>query len=323
MQAFREHHLSGHDGTPLFARDVGSGLPLALCDGIVCDGFIWRYLIRDFRDRCRLVHSHYRGHGRSSDPADLDAATLEDVCADLAAVLDALDVQSAVLVGHSMGVQVGLEFYRRHPERVRGLVLICGSYGRILHTFHSTDILRWVVPLLGSAVSRWPRELQRLWSMLPVGPVFDMARLLGEVNPALTRRDDLLPYLRHLPRVSLRLFVTMLEDAGRRDAWDLLPLVEVPTLVVAGELDTFTPPYLAEAMARRIPGAEYLLVRGGSHVAPIEVPDLVDLRIEKFLLDRVARPGEMGLPARSGAGVAPAVRPEPLRSGGAAAWGRG
>jgi pimeloyl-ACP methyl ester carboxylesterase len=69
------------------------------------------------------------------------------------------------------------------------------------------------------------------------------------------------------------------------DATDVLETVNVPTLVVAGDHDRLTPPTLAQQMTRRIPGAEILVVRGGTHYACIEFPELVNLRIERFFQD--------------------------------------
>jgi pimeloyl-ACP methyl ester carboxylesterase len=75
----------------------------------------------------------------------------------------------------------------------------------------------------------------------------------------------------------------MLKNASEHTAYDHLPLVKVPTLIVAGTEDTFTPYWLSEEMHARIAGSELLTVPGGTHVAPIEHPELIALRLEKFL----------------------------------------
>jgi pimeloyl-ACP methyl ester carboxylesterase len=79
-----------------------------------------------------------------------------------------------------------------------------------------------------------------------------------------------------------RLFLGMLKHASEHDAWDHLPSIKIPTLIVAGTQDTFTPYWLSEEMHDRIPGSELLTVPGGTHVAPIEQPELLTLRLEKF-----------------------------------------
>jgi pimeloyl-ACP methyl ester carboxylesterase len=83
------------------------------------------------------------------------------------------------------------------------------------------------------------------------------------------------------------MFLRMLSAAGEHSAEDLLGTVTVPTLIVAGEKDTFTPAYLAEWMAEKIPGAELFMVRPGTHVAALEQPEVVRDRITEFLRAKV------------------------------------
>jgi pimeloyl-ACP methyl ester carboxylesterase len=92
-----------------------------------------------------------------------------------------------------------------------------------------------------------------------------------------------MPYLEHMSQVDPRLFIDMLAAAGRHTARELLPEVRVPTLIVAADEDGFTPLALSEEMHRLIAGSELLVVRGGSHTAPIEQPDEVNARVLAFL----------------------------------------
>jgi len=75
----------------------------------------------------------------------------------------------------------------------------------------------------------------------------------------------------------------MLRAAQAHDASDMLPTIRVPTLVIAGERDVFTPRHLSVQMAGRIPNAEMLEIPRGSHAALVEQPELINLRIEKFI----------------------------------------
>ena len=79
------------------------------------------------------------------------------------------------------------------------------------------------------------------------------------------------------------LFTRMLQAAGEHSAQDLLPQVAVPTLVVAGSRDTFTPPEVSVAMAEAIPGARLALIQGGSHILPLEERDRVGALLRDFL----------------------------------------
>jgi pimeloyl-ACP methyl ester carboxylesterase len=94
--------------------------------------------------------------------------------------------------------------------------------------------------------------------------------------------------------LDMSLYVRTLELLGEHDAWDVLPEVDVPTLVIAGDRDVMTPRRAAEAMVRKVPGAELMVVPGGTHYVAVEYPELVNLRIEKFLRERgyLAAPAE-------------------------------
>src|SRR5689334_213679 len=138
----RGYAIAPSDRSPIFfeLRGEGPRMPVVLCDGIGCDGFVWRYLRRDLDDR-RVLHWHYRGHGRTPAPRDPARLAIADLADDLAAVLDEVGIERAVVAGHSMGVQVALETYRRHAARVSGLVLTCGAPSHPLRTFRGAATL--------------------------------------------------------------------------------------------------------------------------------------------------------------------------------------
>jgi pimeloyl-ACP methyl ester carboxylesterase len=279
-----EGFAEGEDGTPIHWSTVGQGAPaLVCCDGIGCDGFAWKYLVRDFAQSHRIVRWHYRGHGRSGVPKDRARVGFDDISADLQAVIQATGTKEAVLLGHSMGVQVALEYHRRHPENVVALALICGSHGLPLDTFHDSKALKIILPALIDAAEHYPQAMSLIWRVLAGGELAYQVATHLEVNGRLIRRDDFAPYFTHLSAMDPRLFLGMLKHASEHTAYDHLPNIRVPTLIVAGTADTFTPYWLSEEMHDRIPGAEMLTVPGGTHVAPIEQPELITLRLEKFL----------------------------------------
>ena len=276
------------DGTRLFVRSKGSGGVRAfLCDGVLCDGFIWKYVWDDIADVVAVTHWHYRGHGRSALPSDADRIDIAAHTDDLWKVRSLLGDPPAVLFGHSMGCQVVLEGYRSRPENVRGLVLMCGSFGNVTSTFHNGPILQMLLPKLVGLAEKNPELVRAVWSRIPPEMALRFALRMGEVDPERTRPEDFMPYLRHMTHVDFPMFLRMVKAAGEHSAEDLLPLIRVPTLIVAGERDTFTPAHLAEAMQKAIPGAELLMLKGGSHVAPLEQHELVRERLLAFLKERV------------------------------------
>jgi pimeloyl-ACP methyl ester carboxylesterase len=277
------------DGSPLFYEswgERGERSPVLLCDGIGCDGYAWRYLRRDLADRFGL-HPHYIGHGRTAAPRDPRRVTIEDLADDVACVLDDALVDRAILIGHSMGVQVALETYRRHEERVAGLILVCGASSHPLRTFRGSDTLEDLLPRVEKWIHRVPRVVNRLTrTLLPTRLAFEVASRL-EIRRELVEPTDFMPYLEGMARIDSRLFVAMLSSAGQHSADDLLPDVKVPALVIAGERDGFTPAERSRAMAAAIPGSELLEIPNASHTAPIERPHLVDSTIRDFVARRI------------------------------------
>jgi pimeloyl-ACP methyl ester carboxylesterase len=287
---------TGRDGTRIYVRrQDGPGpsepgrpaLTALLTDGIACDGFIWKYLWDSLARTVAVAHWNYRGHGRSGKPEDPTAIELTDHARDLDAVRRAVGDGPVVLFGHSMGCQVALEALRLRREGIRGLVLICGSSGRITHSFKGSNVLAQVLPRIIERVDAHPEITRALWSRVPADVALRFALVAGEVDKAAIVPEDLLPYMTHMVDIDPVMFLRMLRSAGEHSAADLLPQVDVPALVIAGDRDSFTPPRYAEEMAAALPKGELLMVPGGTHVVPLERRELVAERIEKFLRERV------------------------------------
>ncbi|HMI89434.1 MAG TPA: alpha/beta hydrolase [Polyangiaceae bacterium] len=273
-----KNHSGAAEGT-----GVRTQLTTILCDGICCDGYIWKYLWDDLSEVTRLCHWNYRGHGRSALPSDVGRIDIPTHADDLNQVRRHVGDGPVVLVGHSMGCPVALEAYHQRPDQVRGLVLLCGSSGHLTHSFHGNDWLARVLPKLIRFAESRPGLSRGLWSRIPVKAALNLAFVAGEVDKASLARDDLLPYFEHAADMDFLLFLRMLEATGGYSAEPFLATVDVPVLVLAGEADKFTPRRFAEEMAKALPRAELVMLPGATHVAPLEQRDIVAQRIAQFL----------------------------------------
>ncbi len=287
MSYYRQDTFTTEPGADLWFQVQGDGEPSAvLCDGLGCDGFVWKYLLPVLRENRRVLRWHYRGHGFSGVPTDDSRIGMEFSCNDLLKLMDHAGLERSVIFGHSMGVQVALEFHRRHASRVAGLVLLCGSYGNPLDTWHDHTLLRKFFPFIAAAVEKAPHIARIITARLKTSIALEFS-LRTELNRDLLARDDFWPYLEHLSKMDPLMFVRTLDSLKDHSAWDHLPHIDVPVLVVGGEIDRFTPVWLSERMANHIPGCDYLFVPGGSHTAPLERSGLVNDRIQQFLRTRV------------------------------------
>lgn len=292
MKGSKNNYVESFDGTPIWYRTMGKKGPyLVLCDGVGCQGYVWKYLIRDFSPNYRILHWNYRGHGKTPMPIKEENIGIEVNAKDLAAILDHLKIRvPVVLIGHSMGVQVILEFYHQFPERVKALVALTGPYGRALATLYDSPIPQLVFPYIKKVFEKHPSITRTLWRrIIPTELGFQYA-IRFELNRHLIKREDFFPYLKDLSCMDPIAFLRSLEAATKHDADPYLADIEVPTLVIASEKDRFTPFWVSEEMAKKIPGAEFLAIPTGSHTGPLELPDLVNLRIEKFFNQVVFKP---------------------------------
>jgi pimeloyl-ACP methyl ester carboxylesterase len=299
-QAITQHETTAADGTRLYYETSGvedsSASTILLCDGIGCDGFVWKYLQPWLATQYKVVHSHYRGHGQSGFASDEANYTIGHIVDDLMCVLDAADVPTATLIGHSMGVQVSIEAALTAPKRVDGLALLCGSFGRPLDTFHDHSMLKLALPVVAKAVDRFNHLLKPVVrTLMPTDLGWQIAKRT-EVDPKMLKREDFLPYLEHLSRMDYRIFVRILAAAAAHTTEDRLHLVEQPALVVGGEKDRFTPYWVSEVLGDRLPRATLQMVRGGTHTAPLEHQRLMEMWLGDFL-------ATSGLSASSGDAV--------------------
>ncbi len=301
------------DGIQLYWRAMGdsSALPLVCCNGVGVSTFFWKYLAHHFRQKYLVILWDYRGHGLSSVPEEISNADLSipRSVRDLHTVLRDIGVdQPALLLGHSMGCQVILEYCRTYPEDVRGLIPMFGTFGRPLDTLLDSPRSRPMFDTINRMASKGGRLGMRLVKPLYASPLaFNLGRRTGLFDKFYARRDDIERYLEHLNHMDSRVFFRMVELMADHDTEDYLPNVHVPTLVLAAEADLFTPLHRSERMAELIPGAEITVVPEGSHAAIVEHPEAINRRIERFLAERVliARSNE---PAANAVSVSDADR---------------
>lgn len=266
------------------ARGAGHGRErVVLCDGISCDGFIWRYLEPHLAKDCDVLHVNYRGHGRSGLPRDLATATLPFLTADILEVMDVAGFSDAVFMGHSLGVQVSIETAIRAPERTRALVLLNGSHGRVLDTFKHTDLGARVLPIFDKLTQRFRGAVSSIVRTFLGSPAAYVLAALTEIKGDRIRPKDLQPYLDHFARMPLDLFATLLADASERTALPQLARLALPVLVVAGQDDGFTPLDVSRVLAGTLPAARLVVVPGTSHTAPLEAPEAFESAIDAFL----------------------------------------
>jgi pimeloyl-ACP methyl ester carboxylesterase len=249
------------DGTRIAYQLQGNGAPLVLLAGQANNHHWWDAVRADFHPARSTLTLDYRGTGDSDKP-DIPYST-ELFATDVIAVLDELGIDRADVYGTSMGGRVAQQIAARHPGRVGALVLGCTSPGGPHGVERGNDVRRALAQSEPGAARQALLELMYTpqWLASHPGPY----HTLGDPGmPAHARR-------RHLVA------------SNQHRAWDLLPEIGAPTLVVHGTDDLLNPTANAPLLADRIPGARMHLIPDGRHAYFEECRDQAGPLVLDFL----------------------------------------
>ena len=252
----------------VLAYDVsGSGRPLLLVHGYPLNRKIWRPQMESLVDAARVVAPDLRGHGESNAPDEL--YSVDRLADDLVELLDDLGLAGpAVVGGLSMGGYVALAFYRRHPERVAGLILAATRAGA------DSEV--------GQANRDKAMALAREKGVEAIADSMLPKMLAPETYHS---HPDLVQQVRRImaetPLNGVIGDLTAMRD--RPDSTELLGGIAQPVLVIHGQDDQLIPPSEAEAAFARLPNARLALVPSAGHLLNLEQPDAFDAEVRTFL----------------------------------------
>ena len=276
-------YFKSFDGTRLFYSSEGQGEPLIFCYGLVCSSLHWTYQISHFSKTHRAIWFDYRGHHNSDAPEDLSSLTIANMARDLRVLVDELGIERPTLLGHSMGVNVVLEFYRQNPDRARALVLANGTPRRPLETLFRVNALQAGFAALKKIHDLSPRLLEWAWKLQDKNPLARSLVAFGGFNPHLTAPEDIELYVKQVAEMDPAILVHLIQNYDTVDATPWLHEIKVPTLILAGHEDHIIPLEQQQLMAQLIPGAKLETIRHGSHCPQMDLPELVNAQIERFL----------------------------------------
>ncbi|MBE0645911.1 MAG: alpha/beta fold hydrolase [Bacteroidetes bacterium] len=251
---------------PSFYTDDGSGLPLLLIHAFPLNAAIWQPQRRDLRHHCRVISFSLPGFGRGGD--FVSGTTIDD-CADLAVeLLDELNVRQAVVAGCSMGGYITLAMYRRHPDRMLGMILANTRAGGDTSEAAANRRTQAQTIRGGGLDSFLAGMREKLVGPSTRESAPDVLRLLDEMLGTATVEGT----------------AGMLEAmALRDDSSSLLASAAVPVCLIAGEEDTLIPPSEAEQMLALQPKAELHVLPNSGHLSCLERPMLFNGAVEGFL----------------------------------------
>lgn len=253
------------DGLDIAFERAGSGPPLVLLHGGFSDHRAWRHQVDELSDEFTVVAWDTPGCGGSSDPPP--TFRLPDYADCVAGLVAALDLGRPHLLGLSFGGGLALEVYRRHPGLPRSLVL-ASAYAGWAGSLPPEEVDARLERALREA-ERPPRE----WvdSYLPTFFTDEVPQEVVDDTVAMmldTRPSGMVPMLRGFAEADLR---------------DVLPHVDVPTLLLYGDTDVRSPRHVAEELHAAIPTSQLVVMPGVGHAGNMEAPDTFNREVRTFL----------------------------------------
>ena len=255
------------NGSRFRVIESGSGTPVICIHGNGLNRLLWRHLEPELSRKYRTIVYELRGMGKSETVGKPGSKfTVRDHADDLGAVMDALGIEQAAIVGQGFGSFLSLQFAADQPHRVSAMVAVNTSAR--LEGMIRQEVPRWVEtaeregmePLIEGALNRWFVE-----SFRQARPeIMDLYRKMIGANPPLGYAAN----CRGIMELDIR---------------DDLTKIQCPTLLVTGEADRSTPVRDHEIIAERIADSELVVVEDASHTVCEEQPEEFNRIVLEFL----------------------------------------
>ncbi len=256
------------DGTRIHYEVTGKSgaTPVLMIQGLGASKNAWNLQRIAMATRFRIISFDNRGAGRSDKPEE--PFTLEQMADDAIAVLDAAGIDTAHVVGASMGGVISQIVAVKFPHRVRSLTLVCTACRNhpwrqeLLQTWAKTAADKGMIEV-GKVAAQWvmsPRSFRRLvpaftW-MGPLAALRPRHSFVSQIDAILNTREDLV---------------------------DQLSTITAPTMVIVGNQDILTPRGDSEEIAERIPNAELVVIAGAAHGLMMEHSSTFNRILIEFL----------------------------------------
>jgi len=259
-------HTLQAGGLRIAYERVGEGSPLILLHGFFGDSRVWSRQLEDLSSQFDVVAWDTPGCGRSSDPPD--TFRMPDYARCLSAFIQALQLERPHELGLSFGSTLALELYRQQPRLCRTLVLASAYAG-------------WSGSLRADVVEQ---RLRKTISDLDLPPaevvnIYNVPGLLTE-SAGQTLVDENAAIMSSFHPTGMKTMTHALAEANLRD---MLPFVDLPTLLLYGDRDVRSPLSVGQDLHSQIPGSKMVVIAGAGHLSNVEAPDRFNSEVREFL----------------------------------------
>ncbi len=246
----------------LYFEKFGSGFPIVFLHGYPLDHTIWEQLIPPLKLKRELILPDLRGHAKS--PVPPAPYSIPAMVEDILTLFDDLAIERGLLVGHSMGGYVALQFARSFPERLAGLILVAS------HPYPDNEEKRkgryaTIEKVRQEGVKKALADFPQQLTSIP-----HIQEYVGKIIRA-TNAEGVIGSLQAM--------------AEREDCSDVLAHITMPTAVILGKNDLFIPQEQREQMIKQFRYIPFFVVEDAAHMIMMEEP----FTVEKIIMNVISK----------------------------------
>jgi len=259
------------NGIELYYEIHGKGKPLVLISGLGYSLWQWRNMVPILAEYFQVITFDNRGVGQSDKPAG--PYTAQMLAADTVGLLEALNIEMAIIMGHSMGGFIAQAMALDFPQRLGKLILCSTNFGGPHHIPVTPEAMKVLTDVSSDPLTRFKNGL--FVSTAP-GWAENHPELIQEwIDWRTANPIEPIPYQAQL---AIGLELLPVEAAFE----DQLPRLNIPTLILFGVHDKVVPPENASLLAEKIPNSKVMIFSDAGHFFPIEIPEAAAEAVIEF-----------------------------------------
>jgi non-heme chloroperoxidase len=252
--------------------------------GLVCSNHHWKYQLSHFDTLGYQILIHdYRGHFQSSGKEHLENVTFNQIARDIYDLCHFLNIKQTIMLGHSMGVNICLQIAKNHPEMVKGMILISGTFMPVKDVMFDSNIMEFITPVVTSFMNSYPLAFKKIWTSSGGNPIVREIIHTTGFNRKHVSKEFIEIYLNRVGQLGPEMFFQLFSEMGKQNISSSLDRMNIPALVMGGSNDNVIPNHLQRTLASLLPKSETYFMKGGSHVPQADFPDLINERMDLFI----------------------------------------
>lgn len=252
--------------------------------GLVCNSRHWQDQIYFFDQMGYKILLHdYRSHYSSGGLASLEDCHFKQMTNDVEELITHLQAQRVAMLGHSMGVNITLEYARLFPKKLVCAILISGTVLPPQDVMFDTNITDIVFPFLQYFSKEYPTAFKKIWDTSYMNPLARNIIYKGGFNTSKVSSEFVEIYMKKISELPQDILLHLLVEMKNHDIINDLEKITTPCLVMGGDKDKVIPNHLQLLLHQRLKNSELYIIKEGSHVPQVDFPETVNQRIDLFI----------------------------------------